>query len=123
MRTVTSTRLFDSHAERDYHIVACCTCVYYVRRFKVRQRHRSGTVVTPYHIHEASTHLGLDEEDVRDCVHELGGTVWEEPTESYDQQQVNHRGTIASGMLSLGHSKASYYYFSSFFAARQRLCL
>ncbi|CAM9796170.1 unnamed protein product, partial [Ectocarpus sp. 12 AP-2014] len=44
---------------------------------EVRRRHRSGTVVTPYHVREASEHLGLEEDDVRECIHELGGTVWE----------------------------------------------
>ncbi|CAM9318219.1 unnamed protein product [Ectocarpus sp. 12 AP-2014] len=44
---------------------------------EVRRRHRSGTVVTPYHVREASEHLGLEEGDVRECIHELGGTVWE----------------------------------------------
>lgn len=44
---------------------------------QVRRRHRSGTVVTPYHVREASEHLGLEEDDVRECIHELGGTVWE----------------------------------------------
>ncbi|CAB1112580.1 unnamed protein product [Ectocarpus sp. CCAP 1310/34] len=44
---------------------------------EVRRRHRSGTVVTPYHLREASEHLGLEEGDVRECIHELGGTVWE----------------------------------------------
>lgn len=34
--------------------------------------------MTPYHIREAGEHLGLDEEDVRECVQELGGTVWDE---------------------------------------------
>ena len=51
---------------------------------QVRQRHRLGTVVTPYHIREAANHLGLGMEDVRECVQELGGTVWDD-----DDDQVN----------------------------------
>jgi len=53
---------------------------------QVRQRHRLGTVVTPYHIREAGEYFGLAEEDVRECVQELGGTVWEE-----DDDQVKGR--------------------------------
>lgn len=42
--------------------------------------------MTPYHIREAAEHLGLGMEDVRQCVQELGGTVWDE-----DDDQVNNR--------------------------------
>lgn len=46
--------------------------------------------MTPYHIREAAEHLGLGMEDVRECVHELGGTVWDE-----DDDQVNNSPTPA----------------------------
>lgn len=42
--------------------------------------------MTPYHIREAADHLGLGMEDVRECVHELGGTVWDE-----DDDEVSNR--------------------------------
>lgn len=56
------------------------------RTVQVRRRHRLGTVVTPYHIREAAEHLGLGMEDVRECVQEVGGTVWDE-----DDDQVKSR--------------------------------
>ncbi len=59
---------------------------------QVRQRHRLGTVVTPYHIREAGEYFGLDEKDVRECVQELGGTVWEE-----DDDQVRRVGPSSGG--------------------------
>ena len=65
------------------HHLLLSTVVYFVQ---VRRRHQLGTVVTPYHIREAATHLGMNKEDVRECVQELGGTVWEE-----DNNQVNRR--------------------------------
>lgn len=46
--------------------------------FQVRKRQRSATVVTPYHVRLARDGLGLLEDDVRDCVRELGGTVWDD---------------------------------------------
>lgn len=63
---------------------------------QVRQRHRRGTVVTPYHIREASDYFGLDEKDVRECVQELGGTIWEE-----DDDQVKGRPLIRWPWLSV----------------------
>lgn len=43
----------------------------------MRRRVQSATVVTPYHLHAAGEHLGLAEADVRECLRELGGVVWE----------------------------------------------
>lgn len=59
-----------------YRLISTAPTVVFV--VQVRQRHRLGTVVTPYHIREAADHLGLGMEDVRECVQELGGTVWDD---------------------------------------------
>eukprot|EP00752_Nemacystus_decipiens_P003513 g3241.t2 len=60
---------------------------------EVRQRHRLGTVVTPYHIREAGDHLGLGIEDVHECVQELGGTVWYEDDDQ-DNPFARRRGSV-----------------------------
>ena len=52
---------------------------------QVRKRHRSGTVVTPYHLRAASEHLGLAECDLRECLREAGGVVWEDGSAEDDQ--------------------------------------
>lgn len=64
---------------------------------QVRRRHRLGTVVTPYHIREAAKHLGLGAEDVRECVQELGGTVWDE-----DDDQVGNILFSSDGPTEVG---------------------
>ena len=46
--------------------------------FQVRRRQRCSTVITPYHLRQASERLGVAEEDVRHCVRDLGGTIWDD---------------------------------------------